>query len=152
MGALLEDSAGGGAGAVYLLLGPISGELDLAAADAKLTGEQEHACAGGAVAGVGDINRDGKDDFMVGAEGAWRGGHAGGAAYLVLGPVNGELDLGEAATALSAEAENDSAGAAVAGAGDVDGDGAPELLMGAYGADLGGGMAGAAYLFSAADW
>jgi hypothetical protein len=131
-------------GAAYLVLGPVTGTLDLSLADAKLVGEQDGDFAGsvGSVSGAGDVDGDGHDDLLVGAS----GNDPGGAAYLVLGPVTGTLNLSWADAKLVGEGASDFAGQTVSGAGDVDGDGHDDLLVGARFNDQGGAWAGAAYL------
>ena len=66
-----------------------------------------------------------------------------GAAYVVLGPVTGSYDLGDAAGKFSAA--SGAAGVSVANAGDVDADGLTDLLIGAYGESDAAEHAGAAY-------
>ncbi len=146
VGAPEEDSAGSGAGAVYLLLDLPSGEISLATAHAKLLAESSAAYAGGALAGGGDVNGDGLSDLLIGAEQEGSAGQGGGAAYLVLGPVTGSLDLSAADAQLLAESSSDKAGCAVDFAGDVGGDGAEAILVGAWYEETGGMGAGAAYL------
>jgi len=68
-----------------MVLGPISGTIDLSAADAKVIGEEVGDWAGFSVSGAGDVNGDGYDDILVGAEGQDAGGSGAGAAYMVLG-------------------------------------------------------------------
>jgi hypothetical protein len=125
VGAAGNDEGGTTAGAAYLVLGPVTGTLDLSLADAKLVGEEASDYAGAAVAGAGDVDRDGHDDLLVGAPGEYGDGDAAGAAYLVLGPVTGTLDLSLA----DAKLVGGYAGAGVSGAGDVDGDGHDDLLI-----------------------
>ncbi len=72
------------AGAAYLVLGPVSGDVDLAAADARLIGEAAYEHAGRSVSGAGDVDGDGFDDVLVGASGNDAGAPDAGAAYLVL--------------------------------------------------------------------
>ncbi|MBI2339567.1 MAG: FG-GAP repeat protein [Deltaproteobacteria bacterium] len=147
VGARGEDSGGTNAGAAYLVLGPVSGSVDLSTADAKLTGEAAYDYAGWSVSKVGDINLDSYDDFLIGALYEDSGGSNAGAAYLVLGPVSsGTSSLSTADAKLVGEASGDYAGRAVAGAGDVDSDGYNDLLVGAHYNDAGGSSAGAAYL------
>ena len=132
-------------GAAYLVLGPVTGTLDLSFADAKLVGERKGDQAG-SVAGAGDVDGDGLDDVLVGAYSNDEGAHRAGAAFLVLGPVTGTLDLSLADATLVGEDEGDGTGFSLSGAGDVDGDGQDDMLVGAFGRDEGGGGAGAAYL------
>ncbi len=132
-------------GVACLFLGPVSGTMGISSADAFLRGQTQGDYAGSAVAAAGDVNGDGFIDLMVGAPNEETNGGAG-SAYVVLGPVTGDADLGDVALKLTGEAENDSAGTAVAGAGDVDGDGLDDLLVGADGEDSAESDAGAAYL------
>jgi len=150
VGAYGEDSGGTTAGAAYLVLGPVSGELSLAAADAILSGESDATYAGRDVAGAGDLNQDGHADLLVGAWGYSSGGSNIGAGYLVLGPVSGSLDLSAADALLTGENSGDYAGLELAGGGDSDGDGYPDLLIAAEGGDGGGSSAGTAYLMKGA--
>ena len=82
---ICDDDNGTDAGAAYLILGGVSGNLDLSKADARLTGANGSDYAGRAVAGGGDINGDGLSDILVGAWGEDTGGSAAGATYLVFG-------------------------------------------------------------------
>ncbi len=99
------------------------------------------------VAGVGDVNGDGKDDFIIGAYAADAGllGNAG-SAYLFSGADGSLLYQKDGDTA------QDFLGNSVAGAGDVNGDGTPDFIIGASLAEPGGLFdAGTAYLYSGAD-
>jgi len=133
-------------GATFLVLGPVTGNIDLSQADAKLLGEERYDYFYSSVSGAGDVDDDGHDDLLIGASEHDRGGQDAGAAYVVLGPVTGTLDLSLADAELVGETQYDRAGSSVSGGGDVDGDGHPDLLVGAYFDDDGGTEAGAAYL------
>jgi hypothetical protein len=145
VGAYDDDEGARHAGAAYLVLGPLTGTLDLSAADAKLVGEARDDEAGSSVSSAGDVDGDGHDDLLVGADHNAEGGSWAGAAYVVLGPVTGTLDLSLADAKLVGES-GDFAGGSVSGAGDVDGDGHDDVLVGAYANDEGGDYGGAAYL------
>ena len=146
VGADREDRGGAAAGAAYLVMGPVSGDQSLADAAAKLVGESTGDHAGISVGGGGDVNGDGYDDLIVGAYDNDAGGASAGAAYLVVGPVSGEVDLSAATARLLGEQPGDFAGYSVAGGGDADGDGVADLLVGAYANDDGGTASGATYL------
>ncbi len=146
IGAPYVDTGASDAGAAYLVLGPVDGELDVRSGDAIMNGLSSIDWAGWAVAGAGDTNGDGYDDLLVGAPYADKNGSNVGAAYLLLGPVSGELALSEADAQMPGETAADSAGLAVDGAGDVDGDGIDDVILGAPGRDQSGTNAGAAYL------
>jgi hypothetical protein len=100
------------------------------------------------VSGAGDVDGDGNDDIIIGASDESTGGSSAGAAYLLLGPVSGSIDLSAADATLIGENSGDEAGHSVSGAGDVDGDGNDDIIIGAYGEDSGGSEAGAAYLLT----
>jgi len=108
------------------------------------------------MASGGDVDGDGLDDLLVGAD-AWDEREPGvGQAFLILG--RDDLHDGSLADAdfVITGALGDLAGHAVALAGDVNGDGFADLLVGAYG-DPAGGLdredvpAGAAYLVLGGD-
>lgn len=134
---------------VYLVYGPVIGRLDLANADARLIGEVEDDSAGFSVSGAGDVNGDGFDDVLVGAPHEDSGGDLAGAAYLVYGPIYGDLALSNADAKFIGEEEPDIAGYSVSNSGDVNGDGFDDILIGAtyqnY-ASTGGIAVGAVYL------
>lgn len=150
VGAEDQDGAGEGAGAAYVVLGPVSGTLSLASAAAKLNGAATGDGAGWlhGLASAGDLDGDGNDDLLVGSRLA---DDRGGAAYVVMGPVVGEHSLADADSRLAGTA-GARAGSAVAAAGDVDGDGFTDLLVGAYQHEAGGEDAGAAYLLYGGSW
>ena len=146
VGAPYHGAGGSGTGAAYLMLGPVAGTVDLAAADAKLQGELVNDWAGLSVSSAGDVNGDGYDDLLVGTSAQPTGGFAAGAAYVVNGPVLGTVDLANAAAKFVGEADDDYAGFSVSSAGDVNGDGYDDIFVGAQYQDEGGNDAGAAYL------
>ncbi len=154
VGSPSESTMGSSAGAAYLVRGPVT-SLALSDADAVFQAEGSPACVGAAVAGAGDIDGTGYDDVLLGASCESSGGSDAGAAYLVLGPITGNVALSDAELKLTGEDTSDYAGTAVAGAGDVDGDGYDDILVGAYGDDDGdpsGGNSGAAYLLFGAGY
>ncbi|MDG1483407.1 MAG: MopE-related protein [Myxococcota bacterium] len=146
IGAYQEDSGGTNAGAAYIVLGNASGSLSLDDADAILTGAADNDSAGFAVAGTGDVNGDSYDDVMIGAYQEDSGGTNAGAAYIVFGPVSGEVSLDDADLILTGSADDDRAGISVGWTGDANNDTYLDLLVGADQEDSGGSNAGAAYL------
>ncbi|MCK6528025.1 FG-GAP-like repeat-containing protein [Myxococcota bacterium] len=140
-----DDGAGADSGAVYVFYGPVSGEIDLSLADAKIVGEASGDKAGWSVAGGSDTDGDGYLDLLVGAPQHDAGGADAGAAYLVRGPFLGAMSLSTAAAKLVGEDAGDKAGAAVALM-DVTGDGVADAVVGAAFDDDRGTDAGAAYV------
>jgi hypothetical protein len=120
-----------------------------------ISGIDQDDNTGEAVAGAGDVNGDGFDDFIVGAYmGDPLGRANAGEAYVVLGKAAwGKTPdfsfaalYGENGFRLFGAASDDYAGTSVAGAGDVNGDGYDDVIVGASGAN-------AAYVvFGKADW
>jgi uncharacterized delta-60 repeat protein len=113
--------------------------------------------SGRSVKNAGDINGDGFDDFVIGAQYADSANNLkrdAGEAYLIFGgtslPATTDLrNLGNAGVTFFGEDPNDQCGFAVSGAGDVNGDGFEDLLIGAPEADGSGNFtnrAGTVYL------
>jgi len=147
IGASVHDGSGLSRGAAYLLLGDVTGEVAAGDGEASLFGEADHDRAGSSVAIVGDTNGDGYADLVIGAFAEDAGGGEAGAAYLVLGPVSGDIELGDADAKLIGEVGEDHAGMVVAAAGDTNDDGNMDFYVGAPGYDSGAlSEVGASYL------
>jgi len=102
---------------------------------------------GWSVAGAGDVDGDGKADFIIGAYTADPGGRSSAGSAFVYSGADGTLLFQK-----DGAAAGDQLGWSVAGAGDLNGDGKADFIIGAYTADPGGrGDAGSAYLYSGAD-
>ena len=142
------------AGSAYILFGKtaaFSATLKLSTLDGKtgfrLDGGSANSWLGSSVGSAGDVNGDGIDDLIVGANGV---NGTTGAAYVVLGKAGAtastlnvsKLD-GSNGFALSGVAPSDNTGFAVSSAGDFNRDGFDDMLIGAFGANRG---AGAAYV------
>ena len=137
----------------------------------ELTGEGKgnDNDAGAKVALVGDTDRDGKPEFLIGApyyaEDDSDDTDVPGAAYLVSSAhltnenatdSGSRIEIKTLREASGAwkflgEADGDRAGASVSAAGDIDGDGRADLAIGAYGHNASRNGDGAVYLIAAAD-
>lgn len=142
-----DDTVGPGSGAVYVVYGPVSGERSLADADVTIYGAAAYDNAGIAAASAGDLNADGIDDLVVGSYGCDAGGADAGAAFVFMGPLEGQLNTNNAHVQINGVMPGQWVGYAVAGAGDVNADGRDDLLVGAVGTAARGEDSGAAFLF-----
>lgn len=146
VGAPRATSAGRpGAGAVYLVLGPLApGVQRLDGPNVvRISGPRAGALAGSSVAAAGDVNGDGLGDVVIGAPGAepnqeGPGGPAG-RAYVVFGrraPATVDLAaLGSRGFTIAGERRPfpDAFGWSVAGVGDVNRDGRADVAIAAPG-------------------
>jgi hypothetical protein len=151
IGAPLDDgddnatNEGDDRGRVYVFGGGVA--LD-AVPDLILTGDENGAHFGAAVAPVLDVNGDGIDDLLVGAPEHDAGGGSGadrGRAYVFFGASTPDAvpDV-----TISGTVNDGALGASVSRAGDANGDGIRDFIVGAPQENPGGlAEAGRAYLF-----
>jgi len=131
VGASTEQTLSGTAGAVWLLHGPITGDLDLSTELEVALGESENARAGRTLAAGPDATGDGLADLLVAAPLA---SGAAGRVYLHSGAWSGTLSLDTVSTRFEGEATWDEL-ASAALVEDLDGDGVSEVVLGAGWAD-----------------
>ncbi len=118
-------------GRVYMFFGSASfASRGAAAADVIIYGQDRDFGFGVRLA-VGDVNGDGVDDVVVGAEGSSAGVGGAGAVYVFLGSREiSSRSAGFADVILTGTASGDGFGAAV-GIGDVIGDSSADVIVGA---------------------
>jgi len=129
-------------GAAYIFFGSttLSGTKDLGgvqSADVTFLGKAANDYFGNSTSAAGDVNGDGFDDILVGAQRNGDGANLGGAAYIFFGSatLSGTKSLGKGQSAdvtILAKGADDRLGRAVSGAGDVNGDGFDDIIVGAY--------------------
>ncbi|WP_164229304.1 integrin alpha [Wenzhouxiangella sp. XN201] len=162
IGAFLADVDGHStAGRVYVVFGgdgSFPDTLELDALDGfngfRLEGVAVGDHAGNSVSAAGDVNGDGFDDLIVGANLADPNGKSrAGSSYVVFGrdsgfPATFSLDSLDGASGfrLDGEAPLDGSGGSVSAAGDINGDGIDDLIIGAHGADHNGDGSGSSYV------
>ena len=145
IGALFASNNGNFSGSSYVVFGKASGfsaTQNLSALDGsngfRLDGVAADDQSGRSVSSAGDINGDGFDDLIIGAEYASPNGTFSGSSYVVFGKANGfsatqnlsALD-GNNGFRLDGAAEFDRSGGSVSSAGDINGDGVDDLIIGA---------------------
>ena len=164
IGAAGSDPNGSYSGSTYVVFGKAGGF----AAEANLSilggfngfilyGENANDRSGYAVSSAGDVNGDGFDDIIVGAQDAYGGtdlySFYSGISYVVFGKATGftaSLELsslnGSNGFKLLGFRADDHSGEAVSYAGDFNGDGFDDVIVGAPGADTNGYSNGVSYV------
>jgi hypothetical protein len=143
--AVSRCGASGRRGRVWVVRGPFTDEtarLETAGPGFTITGAEEgdSACVL-SITPPGDVNGDGRDDLLVGADTASQNGRAGsGAVYVVFGKADDDpVDLadfdantqGTAGYRVDGPSSPAFAGGDVAGLGDMNGDGRADFIVGA---------------------
>ena len=166
VGAFGADPNGIYSGSSYVVFGrdaaaagPFNPVLALSTLDGsngfRIDGVASFDFSGGSVSAAGDVNGDGVDDVVIGANGAPNGNQSG-SSYVVFGRdaaaggFAAVLDLsaldGGNGFRLDGVALSDQSGRSVSAAGDVNGDGVGDVIVGAYGASPNGNLSGSSYV------
>jgi len=154
VGAIYADADGTNSGAAYVVYGsatPASVDLATIAAGAggfRIIGQAASDQAGNSVSSAGDVDGDGYDDLLIGAQ---YNSSGNGAAYVVFGSATRptEINLDQIAGGIGGFkiiGVDGLSGVSVSSAGDIDGDGYDDMIIGAPYSNAGGSLAGAAYV------
>ncbi|TFG02156.1 MAG: hypothetical protein EU542_05555 [Promethearchaeota archaeon] len=143
IGAYLNDELGTSTGQSYLIFGKELGwntDVNLTNVDVTFNGENEYDASGTSVAGVGDLNGDNYNDFMIGAPGNDESKNSAGQAYIIFGKEtwNSVYNLSDVDASFHGENYNDQLGTCLAGAFDINNDTYDDILLGAKGYQSGG--------------
>lgn len=150
-------SAAGEAYVIYSVAGSLRTRIDLSTLTASdgfvIQGDAASDQAGRSVSSAGDVNGDGIDDLIIGANTGDDGGVNAGEAYVIYGVAGNtrtRIDLtGLAASdgfSIRGDEAGDFAGYSVSSAGDVNGDGLDDLVVGAPRGNSGAYYSGEAYV------
>ena len=150
------DGGGNSSGEAYVIYGSDTlADLNLAMLNNTqgiiITGDMEGDFLGGSISSAGDVNGDGFDDFILGAESGDNGGDDAGEAYIIFGGSNlTNIDLSNLDNSqgiiIQGDMAGDNLGTSVARAGDFNGDGFDDVIVGAPLGDNGADAAGEAYV------
>jgi len=143
-------------GALHVIQGPITGQVALSEAIGWYMGAISYATTATAISTQGDVNGDGRDDILVGANTTnyWGSKYGHGGAYLIYGPISGADTLANADVVFDSTSVSKSLsyspGESVAIIGDNNADGFGDLLIGSpYEGKTGNlGTTGAIYQFN----
>jgi hypothetical protein len=137
-------------GSVYVVSGGASLPSSTAitsAADYVLAGVGNYDTFGRSLANAGDVDGDGDDDLIVGADGSnASSAYPVGTAWLFTSPISSG-DTTTAYASLVGGTSQDYLGRAVDGAADFNGDGADDVIVGSTGYDTPASGSGAAFLW-----
>jgi hypothetical protein len=164
IGARDDSPNGNHSGASFVVFGKTDGAvIELSSIEAGsggfvINGVSTSDVSGVSVSAAGDVNGDGLDDLIIGADGDDPNGSSSGTSFVVFGKTDGivielsSVEAGSGGFVINGVSADDFSGYSVSTAGDVNGDGLDDLIIGASENDLNGSNSGASFVvFGKAD-
>ena len=156
VGANWDNAGGPDRGAIHIMFmntdGSVDKTVEINGATTNGPSLSNYDYFGSSVTSIGDLNRDGIPDIIVGAYGDDAGGDDKGAIHIMFmntdGSVKSTVEINGATTNGPSLSDNVFFGISVASIGDLDRDGIPDIAVGAYGDDTGGTNKGAIHIIS----
>lgn len=142
VGSAFDDNGATDAGSAFVYQGSVGGVDSLTERMLNQSNRANYDHFGVSVSGAGDLDGDGYDDIIIGAD----DDSCCGTAHVFSGSATGIDNGSRVGISASDEANGDGFGIAVSGGGDVDGDGFDDVIIGAWVEDFEGSNAGAAYV------
>jgi Putative metal-binding motif len=132
IGAYYDHSGASGGGAVYVVHGPITGDVNLSTDATKVLGNVASSYTGRFVQIEGDFDADGMGDTLVAAPYATGSAPYSGVVYVLNGPISISSMSSADARLLGPGASGYLGEGAPMGGADVDGDGYDDAAVGSY--------------------
>ena len=156
VGAYGDDGDGTDRGAIHIMFmntdGSVKSTVEINDDTANGPSLSDTDFFGTFVASLGDLNRDGIPDIVVGASGDDAGGDNRGAVHIMFmntnGSVKSTVEINDDTTNGPSLNDNDFFGRSVASLGDLNRDGIPDIAVGADGDNTGGSDKGAIHIIS----
>ena len=158
VGAVGDQPNGEYSGASYVVFGKSDGnkvelaDVELGIGGFVINGISEGDRTGISVSNAGDVNGDGLDDLIIGADNDDPNGPNSGASFVVFGKTTGtqvnlsQVVSGAGGFVINGENSYDWAGGWVSAAGDINGDGYDDIIVNAKGFDSSSRYYGSSYV------